>query len=135
MWMHMVRASPLQPFLPSRTKHTFYLHSHISRVKMVLRRLDSMLGQESILSRRGAAAEATLDIPWRFAPSTTYHPITNKNGLISFSTAENVRFHFPLIEQPLIECRNLSPSTLRASFVTQRFLAPTPVCIAYIPSR
>ncbi|KAI9163175.1 1-aminocyclopropane-1-carboxylate synthase-like protein [Paramyrothecium foliicola] len=42
-----------------------------------------------ILSSRGAAAEATLDIPWRFAPPTTYDPVTNKSGLISLATAEN----------------------------------------------
>ncbi|KFA64771.1 hypothetical protein S40285_01382 [Stachybotrys chlorohalonatus IBT 40285] len=43
----------------------------------------------SILSERAEAGKAVLDIPWRFAPSTTYDPVTNKSGLIAFSTAEN----------------------------------------------
>jgi 1-aminocyclopropane-1-carboxylate synthase len=54
---------------------------------MVLRPLDSPSG--TVLSRRGAAAEATVDLPWRFAPTMTYHPVNNKDGLISFATAEN----------------------------------------------
>lgn len=41
------------------------------------------------LSPRGQANAAQLSIPWRFAQSHTYHPITNPSGLISFATAEN----------------------------------------------
>jgi len=43
-----------------------------------------------MLSTRGQANADQLDIPWRFALSATYDPITNPDGLISFATAENV---------------------------------------------
>ncbi|PHH76869.1 hypothetical protein CDD82_3767 [Ophiocordyceps australis] len=44
---------------------------------------------ESYLSKRSAASIAKQQLPWRFAPWQTYHPLTNPHGLISFSTAEN----------------------------------------------
>lgn len=45
-----------------------------------------------MLSVRGTASAATLDIPWRFAPggNNPYDAATNPNGVISFATAENV---------------------------------------------
>lgn len=42
-----------------------------------------------MLSTRGQANADQLDIPWRFAKGTTYDPVTNPKGLISFGTAEN----------------------------------------------
>ncbi|KAH7037021.1 1-aminocyclopropane-1-carboxylate synthase [Microdochium trichocladiopsis] len=44
-----------------------------------------------MLSRRGAAGAATLDIPWRFAPGANnrYDPVSNPGGVISFATSEN----------------------------------------------
>jgi 1-aminocyclopropane-1-carboxylate synthase len=42
-----------------------------------------------LLSKRGAEGGATLNFPWRFAEGTTYDPVNNKSGLISFSMAEN----------------------------------------------
>ncbi|PHH65767.1 hypothetical protein CDD81_1494 [Ophiocordyceps australis] len=44
---------------------------------------------ESYLSKRSAATIAKQHLPWRFAPSQTYHRLTNPQGLISFGTAEN----------------------------------------------
>ncbi|KAF2262072.1 putative aspartate aminotransferase [Lojkania enalia] len=60
-----------------------------------------------MLSRRGQLNADQLDIPWRFAHSTTYDRDSNPEGLISFATAENIliqkeledfansRVHFP----------------------------------------
>jgi hypothetical protein len=44
-----------------------------------------------MLSTRGLKNAKELDVPWRFAPTQTYHPETNPTGLISFGLAENVR--------------------------------------------
>jgi hypothetical protein len=43
-----------------------------------------------MLSARGKVNADQLSIPWKFALSTTYDPVANPEGLISFATAENV---------------------------------------------
>ena len=46
---------------------------------------------EPLLSLRGGTTVASLNRPWRFAPTQSYDPDTNPEGLISFGSAENVR--------------------------------------------
>ncbi|KAF4124475.1 Aspartate/methionine/tyrosine aminotransferase [Geosmithia morbida] len=48
---------------------------------------------DPLLSRRGGTTVASIDRPWRFAPRGDYDADTNPKGLVSFGTAENVRFN------------------------------------------
>jgi hypothetical protein len=64
------------------------------RVRLFFYETESWLSKinwifNAMLSTRGQANAAQLDIPWRFAKGTTYDPVTNPGGLISFGTAEN----------------------------------------------
>jgi 1-aminocyclopropane-1-carboxylate synthase len=54
-----------------------------------------------MLSSRGQVNADQLDIPWRFAQGTTYHPETNPSGVISFATAE-----VALVQQELKDFAN-----------------------------
>lgn len=61
----------------------------------------------TMLSRRGAASAATLDIPWRFANKTNnpYNAVTNPDGIVLFSSAENVRRRMFFIKSRSPYCR------------------------------
>lgn len=58
---------------------------------------------DPLLSRRAGTTVSSINRPWRFAARGDYDADTNPDGLISFSTAENVRTHptfLVLVMQP-----------------------------------
>ena len=78
------------------------------------------------LSKRSAETLAALDKPWKFAAATTYDPDTNPGGLISFATAENVRYIASLCRYSVTLVNTDPPPCRRSRFPTSQ-TSPMPM--------
>lgn len=95
----------------------------------------SMTMLDPLLSKRGATTVASINRPWRFASRGDYDADKNPDGLVAFSTAENVGLSMPSMspirgETRQQDCRAVHRKDLHISHpvLDSRHRRPRRVC-------